>query len=56
MIKSAIPVDQVLIEFHHRWPELGVEKTRTAIRQLNDAGYRIFHVSPSGEEYSFLKS
>jgi FkbM family methyltransferase len=44
---------QILVEFHHRWPEVGSERTRTAIRALNRAAYRIFHVSPSGEEYSF---
>jgi FkbM family methyltransferase len=55
MLASAIPVHQLLAEFHHRWPEIGVEKTRQAIRDLNSAGYRIFDVSPSGGEYSFLK-
>jgi FkbM family methyltransferase len=53
LLASKIRVEQLLIEFHHRWPELGVDKTRAAIRMLNQAGYRIFNVSPSGEEYSF---
>lgn len=55
MLDSRIPVNQLLVEFHHRWPEIGVEKTKQAIRDLNSAGYRIFDVSPSGEEYGFLR-
>jgi len=54
LLASRIPVQQLLVEFHHRWPEIGVEKTRQAIRDLNFAGYRIFDVSPGGEEYGFL--
>lgn len=54
LLASRIQVRQLLVEFHHRWPEIGVEKTRLAIRDLNSAGYRIFDVSPSGEEYGFL--
>ena len=55
MLASRIPVNQLLVEFHHRWPEIGVEKTRQAIRDLNSAGYLIFDVSPCGEEYAFLR-
>jgi FkbM family methyltransferase len=54
MLACGIPVKQLLVEFHHRWPHLGVEKTKQAIRDLNAVGYRIFSVSPSGEEYGFL--
>jgi FkbM family methyltransferase len=54
MLACGILVKQLLVEFHHRWPQLGIEKTREAIRGLNAAGYRIFSVSPSGEEYGFL--
>jgi len=55
MLSSGIHADQLLIEFHHRWPEVGVAKTRRALRELNLSGYRIFHISPSGEEYSFRR-
>lgn len=55
LLASAIPVRQLLVEFHHRWPEIGVEKTKEAIRALNSAGYLIFDVSSSGEEYGFLR-
>jgi len=53
LLSCNIRVDQLLVEFHHRWPEVGVQKTKQAIRELNRAGYRIFHISQTGEEYSF---
>jgi len=55
IINSSVPVTQVLIEFHHRFDHMGIGKTRQAISSLNEAGYRIFHVSASGEEISFIK-
>ncbi len=54
-LSSGLRVGQLLVEFHHRWPEVGIEKTKKAIRELNQAGYHIFNVSPTGEEYSFRK-
>ena len=53
MMASNISVDQLLVEFHHRWPEVGVAKTKSALDSLGRHGFKIFHVSPSGEEYSF---
>jgi FkbM family methyltransferase len=54
LIASGVRVQQLLVEFHHRWPEVGVRKTREAIATLDQAGFRIFDVSPAGFEYSFL--
>jgi FkbM family methyltransferase len=54
VLSSGVRVRQLLVEFHHRWPEIGLDQTRDAIRELNRAGYRIFDISPNGEEYSFL--
>jgi FkbM family methyltransferase len=56
VLSAGINVDQLLVEFHHRWPEIGVSKTKKAIRELNEAGYRIFDVSPAGDEYGFRKA
>jgi FkbM family methyltransferase len=56
LLAHGIRPKQILVEFHHRWREVGPEKTRRAIRELNGAGYRIFDVSASGEEYSFRLS
>jgi FkbM family methyltransferase len=55
-ISSGISVGQLLVEFHHRWPEIGIEKTEAAIQALNRAGYSIFSISAGGEEYSFLRT
>jgi FkbM family methyltransferase len=54
MLSDGIEVRQLLVEFHHRWPQLGINKTRRAVQMLNKAGYRLFNISPSGEEYSFM--
>ncbi len=50
-----ISVSQLLVEFHHCWKDVGLQRTREAIRSLSGRGYRIFHVSPRGSEYSFLR-
>lgn len=55
IIKSNILIDQILIEFHHRFKSVGLEKTNAAIKKLQSAGYQIFSISTSGEEYSFIK-
>ena len=54
LIACGIVVKQLLVEFHHRWKEIGISKTEGIVRNLNAAGYRIFAISPSGEEYGFL--
>jgi FkbM family methyltransferase len=54
VLENSIPVRQLCVEFHHRWREIGASRTRDAISALRSHGYRIFHVSDSGEEYSFL--
>ncbi len=54
LLDSGISVGQLLVEFHHRWREVEIECTKKTIRELNHAGYRIFHRSPGGDEYSFL--
>lgn len=45
---------QLLVEFHHRNPPLHVRDTKQAVARLHEAGYRLFHVSETGEEYSFV--
>jgi FkbM family methyltransferase len=53
LLAGRVAVKQLLVEFHHRWPEVGIAKTKHAIGMLQEAGYRVFSVSPSGEEYGF---
>lgn len=47
---------QLLVEFHHHMPGVELAQTERAIDQLNRAGYRIFDVSPSGHEFSFIRN
>ena len=54
LANSDIRPKQLLIEFHHRFPSVGIEKSKSAINKLNNIGYLIFSVSDSGEEYSFI--
>ena len=55
IVACTVPVSQVLIEFHHRFKPFGIKDTREAIAILNAAGYLLFNVSPSGEEFSFIR-
>ena len=55
LVDSRVDVRQLLVEFHHRFEQIGVEQTRAALAALNANGYRIFSVSPSGEEYSLIR-
>jgi FkbM family methyltransferase len=54
IIKSDIKIHQLLIEFHHRFPQNGIEMTRNAVLKLKNAGYDLFYVSPLAEEFSFI--
>lgn len=55
MLVAGIRPLQLLVEFHHgKIPEFTERDTVNSIKALNHAGYRIFHLSPSGREYSFL--
>ena len=55
ILASGVVVRQLLVEFHHRFKNVGLDKTKKAIENLRKSGYQIFSVSVSGEEYSFLK-
>jgi len=55
IMDSKIDVDQILVEFHHRLSGVGANKTRQIIKKLNCNGYKIFAISPTREEYSFIK-
>ena len=55
ILASRVDIRQWLIEFHHRFPDVGVARTRDAVAKLNAAGYRIFFAAESGEEYGFIR-
>jgi FkbM family methyltransferase len=54
MLNSNITPVQLLVEFHHRFSGIGIQKTAECISRLRDAGYRIFAVSATGRELSFI--
>jgi len=56
IVNSDLKISQILIEFHHRFKDVGIKKTIEAIDILNKFGFKIFFVSESGEEYSFIKT
>lgn len=55
ILASGVAVEQLLIEFHHRFAGVGIERTRHAVTKLNAAGYRIFFAADTGEEYGFIR-
>jgi FkbM family methyltransferase len=54
ILKSGIKIGQLLVEFHHRFPKIGIKKTRDTIKKLRNAGFALFYVSDTGEEFSFI--
>jgi FkbM family methyltransferase len=54
-VSSGVEVDQLLVEFHHRWQSVGIQETKQAISLLGRAGYLIANVSPTGCEYTLLR-
>ncbi len=56
LLAGTIRPHQLMIEFHHTVGDKpSLDRTRRAVTSLNDAGYRIFHISPVGMEYSFIR-
>jgi FkbM family methyltransferase len=56
LLSSGIRPKQILVEFHHRWREVGAHRTREALALLHGHGYRIAEVAGSGMEYCLLRS
>lgn len=54
MITKAIRPTMLLVEFHHGCYGISAEKTRTAVRILQDYNYGIFWISDLGREYGFV--
>ena len=55
ILKSNIDINQILIEFHDRFDGISKNETNYAIKKLNKHGYKIFKISDSNQEYSFVK-
>jgi FkbM family methyltransferase len=54
IINSGISVQQILVEFHHRFMKDGVQKSRNALKLLSDNGFKVFGVSDLNSEISFI--
>ena len=54
MLDEKIFPTQILIEFHHRFAQIGIKKTKIIISKLKKAGYKIAKISESKLEYTFL--
>jgi FkbM family methyltransferase len=55
LLQSDLQVRQILVEFHHRFPELNFAMTKQAVRELRSRGYKLIHLSPWCEEMTFIK-
>jgi FkbM family methyltransferase len=55
IIESGPLPKQLLVEFHHRLQSAGLACTVRAVDRLRAAGYALFAVSGTGEEFSFLR-
>lgn len=55
LIRSSVSIGQILIEFHHEWPITARKETQAAVDLLRSEGFRIYWVSDSGREYSFIR-
>ena len=55
LLASPLKPTQLLVEFHHHFPGIELEKTADLIGRLRADGYRIFAISDAGREVSFLR-
>lgn len=55
VLSSGVEITQLLVEVHHRFNGIGIQKTKDLIAQINKAGYKIAAISGSREEYTFVK-
>ena len=56
ILSSRVSISQLLVEFHHRQAGIGAQSTRETLQRLNEAQFRIFYISDSGEEFGFLNT
>lgn len=54
LFDANLEFDQILVEFHDRFFENGVQKTKDTISFLRNKGFEIFAISDSFEEISFI--
>ncbi len=53
--KGDLVVNQMLIEFHHQFDSIPFGRTQAAVKQIENMGLQLFHISDCAREYSFLR-
>jgi FkbM family methyltransferase len=56
LAETGVSVEQLLVEFQHRFRGVGAHRTIQTARRLREAGFRLFHVNDTGEDYSFMRA
>ncbi|MEX0821211.1 MAG: FkbM family methyltransferase [Rhodothermales bacterium] len=56
ILSSELDVRQILVEFHHRFASIEISRTNEIVDLLRSRDYRLYYVSPRGEEYSFIRA
>ncbi len=56
ILKEKIDIMQICVEVHHRFPGIGIGKTKDMVKKLNANGYYIVAISDTREEYTFVRS
>lgn len=54
VLQQGITIDQILVEYHHQFKSVPTSKTARNVATLRRHGYRVFHISETGREYSFV--
>jgi FkbM family methyltransferase len=54
VLESNLHISQILVEFHHRFESFEVDMTQNTVRKLNRKGYKLFYISNTGKEMSFI--
>jgi FkbM family methyltransferase len=53
--KSGMRPHQILIKFRHRFPGVGIKKSKEAIDKIRGMGYHLFSISRSNKKLGFIK-
>jgi len=52
---SKISINQILIEFHHMYKGIPIERTISSIEKLESMGFELFNISQRTYEFSFIR-
>jgi FkbM family methyltransferase len=54
ILQSDVEITQIVVEFHERFFTQGKNKSKEFVKSMNRSGYKIFAISDSYEEVSFV--